>query len=86
MSSSIVLFTKLKYQVCAHKVVLSASSSFFRQFFLDNNQVLTTAAVNHSRVQAEPWLYLRGVEAQSLDWLLDFMYLGEVQVRRTKGG
>jgi len=54
-------------QVAAHKVVLSSSSSFFRQFFQDNSQ-------DH------PWLYMRGVHAELLSWLMDFIYLGEVQV------
>jgi len=54
-------------QVRAHKVVLSSSSSFFRQFLRDHSQ-------------PNPWLFLRGVEAKLLDWLMDFIYLGEVMV------
>ena len=54
-------------QVRAHKVVLSSSSSFFRQFLRDHTQ-------------PNPWLFLRGVEAKLLDWLMDFIYLGEVMV------
>ena len=54
-------------QVRAHKVVLSSSSSFFRQFLRDHSQ-------------PNPWLFLRGVDAKLLDWLMDFIYLGEVMV------
>ena len=48
-------------------MVLSSSSSFFRQFLRDHSQ-------------PNPWLFLRGVEAKLLDWLMDFIYLGEVMV------
>jgi hypothetical protein len=53
--------------VAAHKVVLSASSSFFRQFLRDTGQ-------------AHPWIFLRGVQVGLLEQLLDFIYLGEVMV------
>ena len=54
-------------QVRAHKVVLSSSSSFFRQFLRDHSQ-------------PNPWLFLRGVEASLILSLMDFLYTGKAEV------
>ena len=54
-------------QLQAHKVILSACSSFF-------NRVL------HRIIHEHPLLYLKGVKKADLVSVLDFMYLGEVNV------
>ena len=54
-------------QISAHKLVLSASSDFFRNILRKNK---------HSH----PLIYLSGVKAQNLQCILDYIYLGEVKV------
>ena len=54
-------------QVTAHKVVLSACSSFFRSVLRRNPH-------------QHPLLYLKGVSFSNLESLLDFMYYGEVNI------
>ena len=54
-------------QISAHKLVLSASSDFFKSILRKNP---------HSH----PLLYLSGVDSKSLAFLLDFIYQGEVQI------
>ena len=53
--------------VSAHKVVLSASSEFFKS-------ILRKA--DHSK----PMIYLSGVEFKELNCILDYIYEGEVQL------
>ena len=54
-------------QLQAHKVILSACSSFFSR-------------VLHRIIHEHPLLYLKGVKKADLISVLDFMYLGEVNV------
>ena len=54
-------------QISAHKLVLSASSDFFKSILRKNP---------HSH----PLLYLSGVDATSLGFVLDYIYQGEVQL------
>ena len=54
-------------QVTAHKVVLSACSSFFRSVLRRNPH-------------QHPLLYMKGVSFSDLESLLDFMYYGEVNI------
>ncbi len=56
----------------AHKVILSACSSFFKQMLRN----AAMAAPGHPN----PLLYLRGVRLSDLEAVLDFMYHGEVNV------
>ena len=51
----------------AHKVVLSASSPFFRAIF-------------QSHTHAKPLIYLNGFKTKDLHSILDFMYHGEAKV------
>ena len=55
------------YEVQAHKVILSASSPFFRD-------VLCRSKNNN------PLVYLRGISKTDLQYILDFIYHGEVNV------
>ena len=54
-------------QISAHKLVLSASSDFFKSILKRNP---------HSH----PLLYLSGVDSTSLGFVLDYIYQGEVQI------
>jgi len=54
-------------QVTAHKLVLSVSSEYFNNIF-KNNKV------------SNPFLCLEGVSSTDLNYLLDYIYFGEVQV------
>ena len=54
-------------QISAHKLVLSASSQFFKSILKKNP---------HSH----PLLYLSGVDSTSLGFVLDYIYQGEVQI------
>ena len=54
-------------QILAHKLVLAASSSFFRNVIKNNPH-------------QHPLLYLKGVKYKQLLDILDFMYNGEVNV------
>ena len=54
-------------QIQAHKLILSACSTFFRNIFKHNPH-------------QHPLLYLRGIKYEELQSILDFMYHGEVNV------
>merc|ERR1712150_305780 len=54
----------------AHKIILSAYSSVFRDMFRQNT------------TQGEPTIFLKGVSPIDLSNLLDFMYNGEVNVSK----
>ena len=54
-------------QWSAHKLVLSSSSSFFKNILKLNSHT-------------HPWLYLSGVHSSQLEKVLDYIYLGEVNV------
>ena len=55
--------------ITAHKVILSANSAFFRD-------ILTIHSHQH------PLIYLRGIKYSVLNYILDFMYRGEVSVKQ----
>ena len=56
-----------KSEISAQKLVLSASSDFFKSILRKNP---------HSN----PLLYLSGVDSTSLGFVLDYTYQGEVQI------
>lgn len=53
----------------AHKVILSACSPFFKNVF-------------SKTIQPNPIIYLGGVSSKNLSYLLDFIYIGKVQLRQ----
>ena len=53
----------------AHKVILSASSPFFKNLF-------------SKTIQPNPIIYLGGVSSTNLSYILDFIYAGKVQLRQ----
>jgi len=58
-------------QVGAHKIILSACSSFFRNILVSNPH-------------QHPLIYLKGVSKDEIINLLNFMYCGEVNVAQTE--
>ncbi|TRY64330.1 hypothetical protein TCAL_16633 [Tigriopus californicus] len=60
----------------AHKVILSACSSFFKRMLKE--QIIA------SGLSANPYVYLRGVKFSDLSSILDFMYQGEVNVAQSE--
>ena len=63
----VTLVSDDEVQISAHKLVLSASSDFFKNILRKNSH-------------AHPLLYLSGVNSQSLSLVLDYIYQGEVQI------
>ena len=63
----VTLVSEDETQIQAHKLVLSACSSFFKSILKKNS---------HSH----PLLYLSGVDSKSLGFVLDYIYEGEVQI------
>ena len=53
----------------AHKLVLSACSTFFRSILRKN-------------VHSNPLLYLSGVSSTNIGFILDYVYHGEVQIHQ----
>ena len=64
----VTLVSEDEVQMSAHKLVLSASSSFFKSVFRKNP---------HSH----PLIYLTGVTSKNLLNLLDYVYQGQVELR-----
>ena len=63
----VTLVSEDQIQFESHKVVLSASSNFFKN-------ILRKHSHNH------PLLYLHGVQSESLQLILNYIYQGEVQI------
>ena len=63
----VTLVTDDDVQVSAHKLVLSASSSFFKSIL---------QKYSHS----QPLIYLSGVHSTNMAFILDYIYQGEVQI------
>jgi len=63
----VTLVSEDEIQIPAHKLVLSASSSFFKSILRKN-------------AHSHPLLYLGGVNSRKLHIILDYIYHGEVQV------
>jgi len=54
-------------QIQAHKIIISAGSTFFEKILKNN-------------VHAHPFVYMKGVKMSHLKDILTFMYLGQVEV------
>ena len=63
----VTLVSDDEVQISAHKLVLAASSSFFKSIFTKNP---------HS----QPLIYLSGVDSLNIGLVLDYIYNGEVQI------
>ena len=63
----VTLVSEDELQMSAHKLVLSACSSFFKNILKKN-------------VHASPLIYLSGVSSSNLKNILDYIYCGEVQL------
>jgi len=65
----VTLVCEDSFEIDAHKIVLSSSSLFFQNIF-------SSKKVNH------PIIFMRGVKKTDLVTMLDFMYLGEVNIEQ----
>ena len=63
----VTLVTEDEVLISAHKVIISACSDFFRELF---------KKVNHS----SPLLYLSEINSKHLNYILDYVYNGEVKL------
>ena len=63
----VTLISDDQHQVTAHKLVLSASSEYFRNIFKNNKH-------------PNPLLCLDGLSSTDLDNILDYIYNGEIQI------
>ena len=63
----VTLVSDDEVQIPAHRLVLSASSSFFKTILRKN-------------IHSHPLVYLSGVTSANLGFILDYIYLGEVQI------
>ena len=63
----VTLVTEDLVQLFAHKVVLSSCSSVFKQLIKSSNHPY-------------PSLFLRGVKSKALEYILDFIYSGQVEI------
>jgi len=68
--ADITLVCEGEKQISAHKVVLSASSPFFKQILIKNPH-------------QHPLIYLKGVRLQDLSSLIEFIYFGEVKLKES---
>ena len=69
--TDVTLVCNDRVKISAHKIVLCAGSTLFRDFFVANN---------HSH----PLLFLKGVNQDQLVPLLQFLYYGEVKIPHEK--
>ena len=65
--TDVTLISDDEVYTAAHKVVLSACSTFFQSVFTKTSQT-------------NPILYMGGVTSKHMTYLLDYIYLGEVQI------
>ena len=65
--ADVTLVSDDEIQLKAHKVILSSSSSFFRNLLLNNPH-------------PHPLLFMRGIKKLHLMSILQFMYIGEAKV------
>jgi len=63
----VTLVSEDQVQFESHKVILSASSNFFKNILRKNTHT-------------HPLLYLHGIQSTSLQLILDYVYQGEVQI------
>jgi len=66
--TDVTLVCEGEKQISAHKVVLSASSPFFKQILIKNPH-------------QHPLIYLKGVRIAELSSVIEFIYYGEVKVK-----
>ena len=65
--TDVTLISNDNKKIQAHKVILSAGSEFFRDMLSDKSH-------------AHPMLCLDGVSSEDLEWIIKYLYVGEVSV------
>jgi len=68
--TDVTLVCEGEKQIAAHKIVLSASSPFFKQILIKNPH-------------QHPLIYLKGVRYRDLFSIIRFIYFGEVKIRES---
>ena len=68
----VTLVCESNERITAHKVLLSASSLFFKNLFLNSNQ----------KLQLE--FKMNGIDFKNLSFVMDFIYTGEVQLLKSE--
>ena len=69
--ADVTLVSEDDYQIETNKVVLSASSLFFRKILTKN-------------IHDHPLIYLRGIASEDLKTIMDFLFTGEVQIKQER--
>ena len=67
--SDVTLVTEDNYQIKTNKLVLSASSLFFRKILTENPH-------------QQPLIYLKGIAAKDLESIMAFIFNGEVRIKQ----
>merc|ERR1712240_613472 len=65
--SDVTLACKDGQNIEAHKIIISASSPVLRDIIMMNKH-------------PHPLIYMRGVNAKNMNYIIDFMYYGEVNI------
>ena len=65
--TDVTLVSENDQQIKAHKVILSSNSKFFKTVLTMNNH-------------QHPLIYLKGVQHKQLKQMMEFIYIGEVQI------
>ena len=65
--TDITLVCNTGRQIKAHKIILSAVSIFFKTVFEQNPH-------------QHPLIYLKGISFENLNYILDFIYLGDIRI------
>ena len=65
----VTLVAEDQKQIQSHKVVLSACSSFFK-------------AILQNNTHSHPLIYLSGINSTNLQYLIDYVYEGEIQIHQ----
>jgi len=64
--TDVTLMTEDGAKFTAHRIIMASASSFFRHIFSESNTC--------------PWIYLKGVQSYQLQFILDFIYTGDVEI------
>merc|ERR1711962_1966701 len=67
--TNVTLVSQDCYLIEAHKLILSASSKFFRDILKSNKH-------------QQPMIYMKGLKNKDLISILDFVYYGEVSINQ----
>ena len=67
--SDVTLVVEGNFKIEAHRVILAASSKFFKNLL-------------HEKKHPHPFIYMRGIKEKHLSAIVDFMYHGQANVHQ----